>query len=52
MTLKVQFPGLQGSEQLCDEVEESNKGMFEDVTYADCIQRPLKDGMAWPGDAS
>ena len=35
MTLKVQFPGLQGSEQLCDEVEESNKGMFEDVTYAD-----------------
>lgn len=33
-------------------MEESNKGVFEDVTYADCIQRPLKDGMDWPGDAS
>lgn len=46
MTLKVKFSSSQRRLLLCDEVEESSKGVSEDVTYADCMQKPLKEGMA------
>lgn len=46
MTLRVKFSSSQRRLLLCDEVEESSKGVFEDVTYADGTQKPLTEGMA------
>lgn len=46
MTLKVKFSSSQRRLLPCDEVEESSKGVSEDVTCADCMQKPLKEGMA------
>lgn len=34
---------------LHDEVEERNKEVFEDGTYADCVQRLLKGSLAGRG---
>lgn len=46
ITSKAKFPSSQRRLLLCDEVEESSKGVSEDVTYADCTQKPLKEGTA------